>query len=493
MKIGLVELHTSKLVDEEGNNWTAVFRAEPLVSKQILTPHLRAGGFDAQIVNMKAGDCEEEYGDEVKWNGKKLKKIMAGKQLSSIDPDAYDAWGVTCNFMQQREIACLTIKHLASTGKPVVVGGSDAMTVTQPYLEAGATAIVQDKSGAANWAIFDYVLGEPPREELSGVLLADGQQYRSRKPPMSPEEWPLPSLDIVKQCLGTEYLEVGFPDDKLPIGSVIADIGCDRHCDFCQTPTYKIGYSSMSPQRTLEWIAAQKEGGARSVYLPSDQFLGRVLFKEGKQEVLEIAQGIRDLGLSVFWGLEVKKITKGGIYGGDKKDAAPDEELLHALYGYDGKIGCHHAYIPAERPVEGTENYAKLLNWQEHRQVVRAIVEAGVPNISYGVIVGLPDDSHEVLLRLEEAIWDLYEELHKINPALNFNVLPFNISPLPGTPQSYNLRQLGLLRFEDPAIIGGYWTACADTHHMSYAEVSDWQRRLGNIGSDNFVFRKLNR
>ena len=25
------------------------------------------------------------------------------------------------------------------------------------------------------------------------------------------------------------------------------------------------------------------------------------------------------------------------------------------------------------------------------------------------------------------------------------------------------LRKAGLLRFEDPAIVGGFWTACADT------------------------------
>jgi hypothetical protein len=493
MKIGLIELPTSKLVDEEGKNWTAVFRREPLVSKQILTPQLQAGGFDAQIVNLKAGNEEHEYGAPVSWKGKKLTKIMEGMHYSTLDPEAYDAWAVTCNFMQQRQIAAGVIRHLASGGKPVVVGGSDAVALPQTYLEAGATAVVQDKSGAANWATFDYVLGQTPREKLTGVTFADGSQYPRSFPPLKPEDWPLPSVDIAKQCLGTEYLEVDFPDSKLPVGSVFADLGCDRHCDFCQTPTYKLGYHKMTPQRVRQWLEIQKEAGARSVFLPSDQFLARLLFKEGRQEVIEITETIRELELSVFWGLEVKKLTRGGAYGGDKKDTTPDEELIEALYGYDGKIGCHHAYIPAERPIFGTKNYAKLLAWKEHRRAVSQVVKAGVAHMSYGVIIGFPDDNPEVLLQLENALWELYEEVSAINPNLNFNVLPFNIAPLPGTPQSDNLSKLGLMRFQDPTIIGGFWTACADTHHMSYEEVSDWQLRLANVGSKGFLERKLNR
>ena len=56
------------------------------------------------------------------------------------------------------------------------------------------------------------------------------------------------------------------------------------------------------------------------------------------------------------------------------------------------------------------------------------------------------------------------------------------ICPIPGTPQARSLRQMGLVKFEDPAIIGGFWTACADTHYLSYEEVSDWQTRLASIG-----------
>jgi hypothetical protein len=54
--IGLVEVPALGLYDEEGHNWTALYRRNTLLSKQVLIADLQAGGFDAQLVNLKAGD-----------------------------------------------------------------------------------------------------------------------------------------------------------------------------------------------------------------------------------------------------------------------------------------------------------------------------------------------------------------------------------------------------------------------------------------------------
>ena len=484
-KIKLIELQAIKLVDAEGNNWTALRRREPLVSKQILMPQLMAGGFAVEMVNLKDGEEELDFG-EVYWRDKKLTKVLVGRRLED-DPKSADMWAVTINYIQEREPACMIIKQLSEGGGKVVVGGSDAFAEPEPYLEAGAAAVVQDKSGAANFAICDYICGDEPREPLTGVTLADGRTFRTKIPPMSPEDWPLPSQEIVRQTLGIDYWETQLPEKLLPIGSVMADIGCDRKCDFCETPLYKLGYRKMTPETTLRWFAAQKEAGAKSVICPSDQFLGRVLWKGGREEILEITRGIRDLDLAVLWGngLEIQKLTVGrGMPNGD---LTPDEEMVNAVWGWNGAAGCYQGYIPAERPTFGRENYAKLLPWQEHRTLVKSIVRSGVPDITYGVIVGLPDDNHDSLAGLEQGVSDLYEELKTINPHLVFNVTPYAIRPLPGTPQSMELRKSGLLRFEDPAIIGGFWTACADTHHISYEEVSDWQTRIAAIGSTELM------
>ncbi|WP_199315587.1 radical SAM protein [Aerosakkonema funiforme] len=487
-RIGLVELPALKLIDPNGIQRNECSQYGPLLSKQILLASLQAGGFDAQLVNLRSGNYEEEYGT-VMWNGMLISKRYLGKPISSIDPQSFDAWGVTNNYMQYRDLAFMVIRHLASGGKPIVVGGSDAIADPDLYLQAGATAIVTDKSGGANWSVFDYVLGRQMREPISGVILADGTRYQLRLPPMHPQDWPLPSLDVVKQCLGREYWAPEGEISILPMGSVFVDLGCDRKCDFCQTPTYGTGYRRMSTERTLEWLALQKDAGAKSVISYSDQFLGRVLFNEGRQEVLDIMKGVREMELPILWanGLEIRKATLGRGYDRHSEDLTPDYELVEALWGWDGKVGCYEAYIPAERPIFGRESYAKLLPWQQHCEMLRAIVRAGVPNIYYGVILGLPEDSQETMLRLEEAFWELSEELKTINPATNFCLSPFSIRPIPGTPQGQNIRSSGLLRFEDPAIVGEFMTACADTHYMTYEEVADWQFRLACIGNKNLT------
>lgn len=481
--IGLVEVPALGLYDPDGNNWTALYRKNTLLSKQVLMADLQAGGFDAQLVNLKAGDCREPFG-EVTWKGINLTKAYVGQRIFDIDPETYDAWGVTVNYTQERQVTCMAIEHFASKGKPVVVGGSDAIAEPHHYLKAGATAIVIDKSGAANWPIFDHVTGKTPREKLSGVILADGSYHPTRTKAMSPDEWALPSVEVARQCLGQEYSEEPFVENLVPIGSVYPDIGCDRKCDFCQTPTYTSGYRRMSPQTTLNWIARQKEAGAKCTVMGSDQFLGRVLFPGGREEVLEITQGAREMGMPLLWpnGLELRKATLGRGRNYEHTDLTPDEELIEALWGWDGKVGGFLGYIPAERPVFGRESYSKLLPWQQHCEMMRAIVRVGLPVIVYGLIVGFPDDTQESLLRLEEAVLELHQQLREINPNLEFQVASYAISPIPGTPQGENIRKSGLLRFDDPSIIGGFWTPSCDTHHLSYEDISEWQIRLTQIG-----------
>ncbi len=489
--IGVVEIPDLGLIDSEGKDWlTHNSKGAILVSKQVLLSSFQAAGFDTQLHDLSSGDYQEEYG-KVTWGDTEFTKIYIGGKIDDLDPLAYNAWGVTNNFSQTRETACLTIKHLASKGMPVVVGGSDAIASPQAYLAAGAAAVVLDKSGAANASIMDYVLGRTPREELSGVMLARGSQPPTRvKQALSPQDWALPSVAVAKECLGTWYKGIKLPEKHWPIGSIFSDIGCDRHCDFCQTPNYKLGYRAMTPERILQWAAIQKEAGAKAVMLSSDQFLGRIVKNGGREDILEIMRGIRDMELAVFWnnGLELKKMTLGrGINRKSGVDLTPDEELIEALFGWNGKTGCFYAYTAAERPLVGQEKYAKLLPWREHCEIVKAIVRAGVANIRYGIIIGFEDDSHDSLLRLEEAVAGLYEELIAINPAQNFQVAPFSVSPIPGTPLSNDLRQARLLRFDEPSLYGSIWTTSVDSHYLSYKEIYAWQKRLTKIGRSRYM------
>ncbi|MEM9487648.1 MAG: radical SAM protein [Myxococcota bacterium] len=485
LRLGLIEVPTLGLIDTHGKNWTPMFRGNPLLSKQVLMAQLEDAGFEVALFNLKNGDYQEEIG-QVPWKRTVLTKVYVGSRIHDLDPIDCDGWGVTANYAQEREVALLVVRHLASRGRPVVVGGSDALSRPDIYFEAGAKAVVTDKSGAATVPVFEHVLGIKRTVAPAGFVVAGSTLLAKRATPMSPQDWPVPSVDIARQCLGTEYSGERFLENLLDIGSIFPDIGCDRTCDFCQTPLYRTGYRRMTPERTLEWLRVQKEAGAGSTVMISDQFLARNLFPGGREEILEITRGAREMKMPLMWpnGLEVRKATLGR--GRKNKDMTPDDELIEALWGWDGEAGCFLAYVPAERPVGGGERqpYPKVLPWQEHCDMMRRIVRAGIPAIAYGVIIGLPDDSEEDLLYLEEAIQNLYQELRGINPKLEFQVASYSISPILGTKQWDYLTTQGLLRFDDSSIVGEFWTATCDTHHLSYEEVSDWQVRLAEIGKE---------
>lgn len=476
--IALVELPALKLVDESGRNWTAFRQREPLGSKQILAAMLDDAGFDVTIINLKASNEETLFGT-VQWRSHTLEKIAVGSAIESLNATDFDIWGITVNYMQEREPAASLIKHLHKQNARIVVGGSDALATPGFYLHAGADAVVQDKSGAANIAILHHILGRDD-VDIHGVTLSNGVVIPPQRPPMRPQQWPLPKPWMVKSTLGQAYWEAPLPQRLKPIGAVMLDLGCDRHCDFCQTPTYRIGYGAIAAHRASDWLGAQKMAGANSVVVLSDQFLGRVLWPDGRRAVIDIMQEARELELPILWGngLELSKATLG--HGQRDSDRRPDHELIDALWGWDGARGCAQAYIPAERPLTGTSSYTKLLPWLEHKVMMKSIVRAGVPDINYGIIVGLPDDTRTSLKTLLTEVRHLRDELKSVNPSLRFRVTPYAIRPLPNTPQTASLQKQGLLRFTDPAIVGGFWTACADTHSMSYEEVCDWQLQIVN-------------
>ena len=139
----------------------------------------------------------------------------------------------------------------------------------------------------------------------------------------------------------------------------------------------------MTPKRVMEWLDVLCEAGAKSVVSLSDQFLGRTIFPGGREEILEIMKGVRERNLAVLWpnGLEMRKMTMGRGHSGKKEDLTPDEEVIQAIYNWDGRKGTLAGYLPAERPIFGRESYAKLVPWQQHKRIVRTIVQLSLIHI----------------------------------------------------------------------------------------------------------------
>jgi len=498
-KIALVEAPAVRIVDGSGKDHHMV-RTKEATGKHFLGASLLAGGFEVEIMDMRRPNVEWGY-EQVEWAGRTMTSLAKGLKLTDLEPKAFDVWGLTCNYQIQQTLVCELVKYI-SPHRPVVVGGVDASLQPEPYLAAGATLVVHTRDGAANLAAVDFVLGRQPRVPLNGVILKDGTSLKQTSF-LHPELWPLSPIELIKSTLGYEYWEGEYnvwPLSHLniyPQATWLGDYGCDRGCDFCGTPLFwknaKLGaggrrelsniYKYMSPERVLAWVRLLKEAGAKSIISLSDQFLGRVLFgEEGRKEAMAICQGFRDLGLSFYWpngSNELQKMTRGH---GLSKDTTPDEELIHALYDWNGVKGCFHAYIPAERPVEGKEAYAKLLPLNTHKEVVRQIVRAGTPSLTYGCIIGLKDDGAKEMQALYDYVLWFKEELKSINPKLIFWLAPFCIRPIPGTGQYLTLEKHRLLH-PHPTMRGAYGTPMP-TMHLRAEEIAEWQQRFLELSDE---------
>lgn len=474
VKVGLVELPMLKLIDPRGKNWTALRINEPLENQQVLAGTLFAAGYELKFFNLREGTQEIVFG-EAEWRGMKLSKIALGNDGRNLDPKECDVWVVVVNTLREREMGFEVIKHLANGGGRVVAHGPDSADEPRVYIETGALVAVADMSAMSNKAAVEVALGKNPEGYYrlytrNGYLQNPGHFFR-----LHPEDWPLPPAEFVKQLIGWKK-GAGPRKPATLAGSVRWDHGCDRACDFCEIPPWKLGYQYMSPKRALEWLSLQKEAGAVSAMCFSDQFLGRILYENGRREVLDIMRGLREMGMPIIWdkGVEFAKATLGR--GKRNGDPTPDEELVQALWGWDGQCGAAYSYLPAERPLEGPSAFPKLLSYENHKRMLKSVIKAGVPHVLYGIIIGYPDDSSEKMKRLFEAMRELREELLVLNPNLAIRMPARSPIPYSGTALTAKLKSGGHLRFNDPSLAGNTRTPVVSTDFMSYEEISEWQK-----------------
>ncbi|EDN72069.1 hypothetical protein BGS_0919 [Beggiatoa sp. SS] len=91
--IGLIELPSLGLFNVKGKNTLSdEMKGLTLVSKQILLSNLQAAGFNAQLVDLRQGNCQEEYGKTI-WRNTEYSKVYFGSKIQEVDPLAYQALG----------------------------------------------------------------------------------------------------------------------------------------------------------------------------------------------------------------------------------------------------------------------------------------------------------------------------------------------------------------------------------------------------------------
>lgn len=253
-RVDIIRIPDLALMDEEGYSWTTDTRFTPMGGLAIIAGTLQDAGCSVEIINMANADEARKYG-ELDWEGKKLDTILHGNfshplanLIRQSKENLIDAVAIPVNFRSAQNIAFWLISELKREAPDlkIIVGGSDVFADPEPYLQAGADAVVLNKRGGTNKAVLEAVFdGKLPNGNLFGleraikVIPGTGRpdfivyrgservwykmlqtlkpskyiQVEPKLPIHSPtqpyldEYQPIPSDDILETSLGTVYWE----------------------------------------------------------------------------------------------------------------------------------------------------------------------------------------------------------------------------------------------------------------------------------------------
>ena len=209
--------------------------------------------------------------------------------------------------------------------------------------------------------------------------------------------------------------------------------GCKMVCTFCTTPYLRKGYRAMSVGRIQRWLDYFRDFGISTILLTEDNVLSRLHYPGGREEVLEIFRLLRAGGFTWEFscGFEIGKLADA--------NGAIDHELIDAMFSsttIGGRlVGCFRSYVPLELLREDApRKYKKLRAWDVEKEILRTIVDAGLPAMGFGIMIGLVDDAPEDLKLTAKRCRELRSVCEKANPNAIQHYQIFNNILLPGTP-----------------------------------------------------------
>lgn len=454
-RVAFITTPISTLKDDEGFVATSRPRFPPM-PEMMLSSALRQKfpDIDVCIENLRIREADRETAHkDVDYFGRKMKDVWIGSPFES-SREAVEQADVVCvsnNFTQNAGVTKEFLKWAREVNPDAVVmaGGSDVAARYPYYLELGVDIVVLAEGESRLPAVLERLSEGNDIMDVPGIaVLQDGKVATSR--PMAPgrylrlgsypknkDPWatdmnsaPLPALDLVDV---NDFSESGegllIPGVSPPIMHFESSRGCHECCTFCGTPnlvgTHFRHARTARVRQILEFYASF---GIRSIALNEDNLLSRVALdpEDGTQEIIEIFQIMRELRMA--WEFD------GGIQIGmlwDQANARVHRELFNAMFYNNGGeggewVGCFRIYVPLEKlDDKDMKKLHKLQPFHIELELIREIVQAGVPAVYFGIIVGVPSDTDETFRITRERCLEIKHEINSLNVQKN------------GTPHSY--------------------------------------------------------
>ena len=455
----------------DGNNVGAVRTHYPKISQLMLAAIIERDFPDlsVRIVDMKTlGDRVVKY-KEIPYGGKTIEAHRVGLPFAELEETvaSSDALIFTSNFTQEAGVIgdLMEFAKRVNPSAKVWVGGSDAM------VQRGEV----DRHRYFYSRGADHVAGGDGEVTLPELIRGGG---RARDNIISDFDLvPDPSLHLVDLRDYTESHEGGLPAGVTPpLMYLETSRGCRQSCDFCSTPFTKGRYRYMSQHRIERTLQHFRDYGVRTLLLIEDNILSRLDLPGGREEVLTWFAAMREQGF--VWefanGVEIGKLEGGGEV---------DEELVEAMFGYDGSAGCYRSYIPLERIDAADLPYRKLKAFDVQRHILLSIARQGVALLNLGVIIGNPEESPDSLRLTERRMTQLKDDILDSTAGRTFAFANFFLHiPICGTNDYRRFHGAGRLSFdidEHPELYN-FYTSIIRGDHFTYHDLTEIRKDMAD-------------
>ena len=481
--ITLIETPLALLCSRDGENVSACRTNYPKIPQLIIAGLLRARlpalGIipEIRIIDMKGRDPKqiEAYG-EVCYGKTHLHKLRVGMRFYDVRDELVDSdiVGLTANFTQEANVVRDFIQFVRSVSDAkIIVGGSDAIARPAHYLSAGADIVILGEGENVGPRVIAALINGGDLRAIDGIAYSVEGSLKNQGQPksqVSMDEIAYPALDLARLDEYYEDHEGALPDGvRPPLMYLETSRGCKMVCTFCTTPYLRKGYRAMSSARIQQWLDYYRDFGISTILLSEDNLLSRLHYPGGREEILEIFRMLRAGGFAWEFsvGFEIGKLADA--------DGAIDHELINAMFSSvtigNRLVGCFRSYVPIESLREDApQKYKKLRAWDVEKKILRAITDAGVPALGFGIMIGLVDDAPEDIKLTAQRCHELRSLCEKANPAAVQHYQVFNNILLPGTPNFS--KHLNCTKYD----IGGhpelfnFYTSVLDGKHFGHWE-----------------------
>lgn len=415
------------------------------ISPLIVSAIAKRAGYKVEAVDMKIRDQENvvpykefRYGDGTMVASR---KGMDFEKLESKVLDS-DVLSMSSNPTQWAQISADFIKYAKSVNPKIktIIGGTDAMIRPDYYLKNGADFVIIGEGDDNGVELYKKISeGKSGFDKIPGIAYKENGNIK-----INPRSFqrvnldtaPLPDFESFKDDINLWTTPIEYwslpKGAKGPIAFADFSRGCVENCGYCTAPIKHRGFRVESLKHIEDKLDYYKKWGINTINL-WDENIGS-LIKMGESEKLgEIIDLLKDKGFAFEYSQGDMAIS----YFWDEKNNKPNSKLIEKVFSNEIRnerfVGNYAMYFPFEnlQAEDPTKVYSKLLSFEREKEVLSAMLDAGMQHVSYATILGINEDNEENLNRAKK-------RLHEVNDLVKSYgkkglAIPFCYMPLPKT------------------------------------------------------------